>query len=365
MKMQTCLVHPSDGLTEPVVTASHSIPTISEPYHVLIRVLAVALNPTDYRMPAYNPVPGAVLGCDFVGIALEAGPQAATCSPGMRVCGTVHGCNPANPNNGAFAEYLVADARVLLRVPNTWSDLQGAALGGVGWATVALAMEDCLKLTGRPSRPAQPRADGSRVPVMVYGGATATGTMACQILTSSGYDAIATASSASSTLVKGFGATAVFAYTSPTCGEMVQKATSGSLKHVIDCITSPDSVACCFTALARAGARYASLDYALPEWRTRKSVKVDMPLAYTFWGTEVKLRDLYYREADPTKLELAVRWRHEIQMLLDGGQLKCHPVREVPGRWNGIINGLQMLKAGEVRGQKLVVRIAPSAESSP
>lgn len=102
--------------------------------------------------------------------------------PGTRLCGPVHGCNPANPDNGAFTEYPAADARVLLRVPAVWSDVEVAALGGVGWATVALAMEDCLKLAGRPSAPAQSRADGSRIPVLVYGGATATGTMACQIL---------------------------------------------------------------------------------------------------------------------------------------------------------------------------------------
>lgn len=158
------------------------MPVLTEPFDVLIRVLAVALNPTDYRMPAYHPTPGAILGCDFVGTVVEAGPLADECPPGTRLCGPVHGCNPANPDNGAFAEYLIADSRVLLRVPATWSDVEAAALGGVGWATVALAMEDCLKLAGRPSAPAQLRADGSRIPVLVYGGATATGTMACQIL---------------------------------------------------------------------------------------------------------------------------------------------------------------------------------------
>ncbi|KAG6003603.1 putative secondary metabolism biosynthetic enzyme, partial [Claviceps maximensis] len=360
-QMQTCLVQPTEGQDEPMIKKNHPMPTISEPFQVLIRVLAVALNPSDFRMPSYHPVPGAVLGCDFVGTVLEAGCEAVAWAPGTRLCGAIHGSNPADPSNGAFAEYLVADARLLLRVPDTWSDLEGAALGGAGWATVALAMENSLKLTGCPSSPAPPRTDGSRVPVLVYGGATATGTMACQILTKSGYNAIAIASSASSTLVKEFGATSVFAYTSPTWAETVRKATDGSLKHVIDCITSPETISCCFTTLARAGARYASLDYAPPEWRTRKSVNVDMPLAYAIWGKEIKLRDLYYRKADPTKLELGIRWRHEIQMLLDKGQIKCHPVREVLGRWNGIIQGLNMLKAKQVRGQKLVVRIAGTA----
>ncbi|TQV95680.1 alcohol dehydrogenase GroES-like domain-containing protein [Cordyceps javanica] len=357
-QLQTCLVHPTaDGETRPVVSTNRPVPAVTEPHHVLVRVSAVALNPTDYRMPAYNPVPGAVLGCDFMGTVVETGTGVADLPPGTRLCGPVHGCNAGDAANGAFAEYLVADARVLVRVPDAWSDLQGAALGGVGWATVALAMQDCLGLTGRPSNPAPPREDGSRTPVLVYGGATATGTMACQLLHQSGYDAIATASNASAALVKEYGAAATYPYTLPTCGETINEATKGTLKHAIDCITSPDSVRCCFTALKRAGARYASLDHALPEWRTRKSVKVDMPLAYALWGKEVKIRDVYHREADPAKLELAMAWRAEVQKLVDDGTLQCHPVQEVPGKWEGIIKGLDMLKAGNVRGKKLVVRI--------
>ncbi|RYP53009.1 hypothetical protein DL768_001912 [Monosporascus sp. mg162] len=96
----------------------------------------------------------------------------------MHVCGPMHGPNPGNPDSGAFAEYLIQDRRLLVRVPDSWSDLEGAALGGVGWATVALAMKDSLQLTGTPSKPASLMPDGTRMPVLVYGGATATGTMA-------------------------------------------------------------------------------------------------------------------------------------------------------------------------------------------
>ena len=177
-----CLVQPPDGKGPPVVSQTQPIPEIQEPYDVLIRVSAVALNPTDYKMAEYHPVPGAIMGCDFTGTVVAAGPKVEDAPPGTRMCGPMHGSNPGNPNSGAFAEYLVQDVRLLVRVPDSWSDLEGAALGGVGWATVALAMEDSLQLTGTPSKPVPLRSDGSRVPILVYGGATATGTMACQIL---------------------------------------------------------------------------------------------------------------------------------------------------------------------------------------
>lgn len=174
---------------------------------------------------------------------------------------------------------------------------------------------------------------------------------------SAGYDPIATASPASSALVKKYGAVRAVPYASPTCGETIKDITKGTLRHVIDCITTPESVGTCFKALGRVGARYASLEYAPDEWRTRKAVRMDMPMTYVVMGQEVKLTGVYHRDADLTKFELGVRWRQEVQTLLDEGRLKCHPVREIPGKWDGIVQGLDMLKTGQVRGQKLVVRI--------
>ena len=185
---QTCLVQAPDGKGGPVI---HSRPIArlreGKPYDVLVRVLAVGLNPHDHKMLEHNPTPGAIMGCDFAGIVVAIGSGVGDLSlniwPGSRVCGTVHGSDPANTDNGAFATFLVADARLLLRVPIGWSDLEAAALGGIGWLTVGLATgDDSLRLPGRPSAPAQPRSDGGKIPVLVYGAATATGTVACQLL---------------------------------------------------------------------------------------------------------------------------------------------------------------------------------------
>ena len=180
---------------------------------------------------------------------------------------------------------------------------------------------------------------------------------------SAGYDPIATCSPTSSALVKKYGAVTTVPYSSPTCGETIRTATKGSIRAALDCITSPESVHCCFTALARAGARYASLEHAPEEWRTRKAVKMDMLMTYVVMGREVKLDGVYHRDADPAKLDLGARWSQEVQKLADQGHLKCHPVREVPGKWQGIIQGLEMLRGGQVRGQKLVVRVGDESRS--
>lgn len=131
------------------------------------------------------------MGCDFSGVVVDVGSAVAeTMKPGTRVCGGVfpygNGDDSEGLRSGAFSQWLVTDARLLLRLPDSWNDTEGAALGGVGWGTVGLALSDpdALGLEGVPSRPVRvgDEKTEAREPVLVYGGATATGTMACQLL---------------------------------------------------------------------------------------------------------------------------------------------------------------------------------------
>lgn len=180
------------------VNRSAPVPKVPSENHVLVRVLAVALNPNDHKMVTHFNMPGSVAGCDFCGVVeAETGgenesnsdssnnnraPPAAAAAQfpaGTRVCGALFPYNPDDPDNGSFAQYCVADARLLVKVPDSWSDLEAASLG-VGWSTISLAFSDpnALNLEGLPTRPTHKSKD----PVLVYGGATASGTLACQML---------------------------------------------------------------------------------------------------------------------------------------------------------------------------------------
>jgi NADPH:quinone reductase-like Zn-dependent oxidoreductase len=168
------------------LAVSHTVPIPplpTPPGHVLVRVLAVALGPNDFKMPAYMPDPGATAGCDYCGVVVATSPadDSHSYKEGDRICGSVFAYNPALPLDGSFAQLAIVDARLALRVPGSWTDAQAAALGGVGWTTAALALwgEGMLALKGRPSRPVTGPASE---PVLVYGGATASGTMASQLL---------------------------------------------------------------------------------------------------------------------------------------------------------------------------------------
>ena len=184
--VQTAIVQTEKGSSTDlplVVNHSAPVPKLQSEHHVLVRVLAVALNPNDHKMVTHLNMPGSITGCDFCGIVAEAGEcgsvAAARFPAGTRVCGALFPYTPDDPDNGSFAQWLVVDARLLVKVPDAWSDLEAASLG-VGWSTLCLAFSDpdALGLEGLPSKPSHQARD----PVLVYGGGTSSGTLACQLL---------------------------------------------------------------------------------------------------------------------------------------------------------------------------------------
>ncbi|KAK2603560.1 hypothetical protein QQS21_004240 [Conoideocrella luteorostrata] len=298
-------------------------------------------------MLTHFPQPGHGAGCDFCGVVVEcAGDADMGPSPGVRVCGTAFPYAPVDDvdsdsdNNshgrmGSFAEFVVVDSRLLLRVPDHWTDLQAAALGGVGWSTVAMAMSssDALALPGLPSKPAETNA-----PVLVYGGGTATGSMAAQLLNLSGYAPICvTQSAASAALAQRYGAVGIARCHKVDLDDCLRavrdlRADGPPLRHAMDCITNQESASLCFAALARTGGRYACLE-AFPEvWRTRRVVKVKEVMGYEMLGRRVELggpRSPYSRDVSEAAMEIRRCWVGEIQSLLDRDLIRAHPVQEI------------------------------------
>ncbi|KAI1407897.1 putative alcohol dehydrogenase [Hypoxylon sp. FL1857] len=364
-QLQTGIIQSKEPFSEvnPIAVAvSHELPlpTLTSPNHVLVRVLSVALNPSDFKMVNYFPQPGTNLpiGCDFCGVVEDASDETALVSfpRGTRVAGTLFPYGTGTC--GSFAEWLVADTSQLLRVPDGLDDLHGAAIGGLCWGTCVVALfgdPEALCLPGSLTQPAN-----KNYPVLVYGAATATGTMACQILRLAGHTPIAVTSAESGPLACSYGAVGSAAYTSPKCAEIARSLVPNGepIRYALDCITTPESVAICFAAIGRAGGRYACLEGFKDEWRTRRAVSVKEVMGFEGFGHEVMLADSAYSREANLKLHSKGRyWASEMQVSLDRGLIKPHPVRELTGKWDGIIQGLGMLQRGEVRGQKLVVRV--------
>jgi NADPH:quinone reductase-like Zn-dependent oxidoreductase len=157
----------------------------------------------------------------------------------------------------------------------------------------------------------------------------------------------------------GFGSIGTASYTSPTCAEDIKKVANGApIKYALDCITDAESAATCFAALARLGSRYACLEAIPDAWIARRSVARKVVMGFEGQNYDVDLgHPVYSRKANPTLHAVAASWASELQPVLDEGRIKTQPIREIPGSFEGIINALEMLQQGDVKGEKLVVSI--------
>lgn len=133
------------------------------------------------------PTKGATVGCDLAGIVEEVGPKVTkSFKTGERVIGFSHGVNAVEKEDGAFAEYAVVKGDLAIKTPDSCTDQEGATLG-VGITTVGQALYQQLELPLPGSGP----YDGF---VMIYGGSTATGTLAVQYAKLSGAKVVVTCS---------------------------------------------------------------------------------------------------------------------------------------------------------------------------
>jgi NADPH:quinone reductase-like Zn-dependent oxidoreductase len=348
---QTAIIQDDNG--GPKLSDGVPLPTLKAGT-IMVKTVAIALNPSDYKMGAAFPTPGALIGMDFSGIVASIHPNTKTdLRIGDPVCGMVAGSNPGDPSNGAFASYIRVRPELLLRVPPDLPMEQAATLG-VGLMTNVMAIWDpsALALTATPESPTE-----KPFPVLVYGGSTATGTLAIQLLRLSGLEPIVTCSPHNFDLVRARGSSGEVDYVRPDVVEEIKKRTDGRLKYAYDCIADPASVAHCYAAIGRTGGRYVSLEMVPEELRTRRAVHARVVLGYEGLGEDVPLSKGYESSADPEKLALATQYFRVFQGLLDEGMLKTHPIQKLEGGLSGVLQGLQLLKSGSVSGRKLVASL--------
>lgn len=130
---------------------------------VLVDVQATAVNRADLSQARgqYPPPPGEseILGLEMAGVIVAAGPLVTGWEVGDRVCALLAG--------GGYAEQVAVYPQMLLKLPDTWSFAQGAAIPEV-WLTafVNLFKEGQLEAGER---------------VLLHAGASGVGTAAIQL----------------------------------------------------------------------------------------------------------------------------------------------------------------------------------------
>jgi NADPH:quinone reductase-like Zn-dependent oxidoreductase len=142
------------GAGKPATVQLVPIPTPG-PDDLLIKVAAAAQNPIDPRHAARQPA-GHTIGEEYAGTVVAVGANVKGFKKGERVAGFTPGGQFTD--RGAFAEYVVADAQIVWRIPQGKS-FEEASTMSVGYVSALLSRRSSLtplspsawKLPSRPS----------------------------------------------------------------------------------------------------------------------------------------------------------------------------------------------------------------------
>ncbi|SPO06433.1 related to toxD gene [Cephalotrichum gorgonifer] len=325
-------------------------PTISAD-EILVKVTAVALNPTDFKHLDIISPPGSILGCDFAGEVVEVGANASkSWKVGDRAAGVVHG--GLYPDRGSFAEYLRTDWDLAWHVPSEVSDADATTFG-VSATTAVLTLNLHLGLPWPGEAPPSPASSGEQI--FIYGGSTSAGLFHIQIAKAAGYTVVTTASPHSHELVKSYGADAVFDYRSPSVAEDIVKEHPG-ISKAVDCYSEGKSTDICGEVLRNKGGKVVTL---LPSTGPKiPGVTYELVMAYTMMGRPFQwlapIGPKY--EAKPDDRKGLARFYASLPGIVNAGTLRPIPVEVSDGGFEDILAGLNRLREKKVSGKKLVVK---------
>lgn len=165
-----------------LIITHHALVPEPAPDQILLKTVTVAVNPVDVKLTGPMASEHATAGSDCAGIVVAIGSDAQAdgrFTIGDRVCAASAPMNPLAPHEGAWAEYVTATADFALKVPDDMP-LDSAAGLGIGMATTGYALFRSLAIPGHPERPVtEPKRP---IFVLVYGGSTASGTLAIQLI---------------------------------------------------------------------------------------------------------------------------------------------------------------------------------------
>ena len=185
---------------------------------VLVQVLAVSLNPVDFKFPEI-PLLGRLMvgspsipGLDYAGKVVATGPNSKKqSSTDLKVGEYVWGRLDGPSQYGTMAEYTVAPRKGCVALPKGISLVDGAAAG-----TVGLTAYQCIV----PKFPAG-QAVGKHI--FINGGSGGTGTYGIQIAKNIGCHVTVTCSSRNRSLCEKLGADVVIDYTKGDVVTQLQK----------------------------------------------------------------------------------------------------------------------------------------------
>jgi NADPH2:quinone reductase len=213
-----------------------------KPGYVLIKVIATSVNPIDYKLrsgkiPPITPDFPAILHGDVAGVIEEVAEGVTKFQKGDEVFGCIGG---VKGESGALAEYVLADARLIAKKPNSLTMAEAAAL-----PLVCLTAWEALfeKITLSPGQK-----------ILIHAGTGGVGHVAIQLAKWAGATVYTTVSSLEKAVIaKSLGAAETIDYKNEAVTDYVNRLTAGKGFDVVFDTVGGDNIDASFLAVAPYG----------------------------------------------------------------------------------------------------------------
>jgi len=337
-----------------VQVKEHPVPTVGDD-DILVKTVAVAQNPTDWKFVDFVQNAGTILGCDWSGYVVATGKNVSSPKIGDHVAGFTQG--GTYTDGGAYAEFVRTPARLAWVVPDgTLSHEEAATLGCALWTAVqALYHPTRLGLVEPPEKINEEHW------IFISGGSTSVGQYAIQLAHLSGYKVVTTASPRNFDLVKSLGADVVFDYRDPELVQKVKATTGDSLKEALDAISVKDSQILSAHVIGPSGGKVVVLTGPSPDAKIRDEVEVMHTLIYTALGRAFTLGGNHRPVSEEDTAHMASFLR-KLPALVKEGKVKPNPIKLWKGGLTAIPDGLQYMREGKVSAEKIVYRVEETSQ---
>jgi NADPH:quinone reductase len=287
-------------------------------------------------------------GDDIAGIVHSVGSNVYEFKPGDRVAAF----HEVGKENGSFAEYAVAPDWTTLHIPANIS-FEGAGTIPVAALTAAIALYDDMRLP-TPYDLDKQTEGAERIPLLIYGVTSAVGAFGAKLARLSGLHPIIGIAGRGGDFASGL-VDYVIDYRQ---GEdalireietiLLKEGLGTKVRHVFDAISEQGSLEVTLRFLDHSGGTVSTV--LPPNLFARDKENFKYPAGVNAYNSAVPL-------VHTTRKDFGFLWSRLLGRLLADGRLEPHPHEIIPGGLNGVLTGLQNLRAGNASAVKYVYRI--------
>ncbi|USP81331.1 hypothetical protein yc1106_08605 [Curvularia clavata] len=318
-------------------------------HEVLVRIRAIALNPIDAKFVDFIAPPGGIAGCDFAGEIEEIGEDAqGAWRIKDRVAGFVQG--GIDKGRGSFAEYIKIEGDLVWKVPDGVS-YEEASTFGIPAATAMQALYLHLDVPWPDTTVVEETLPAA--PIFIYAGSSSVGLFTIQLAKKAGLTVVTTASPHSFDLVKKYGADQVYDYHKPMVAQEIAKAYP-NITRAVDCFSEGKSTEFCAEVMRKNGGKVVTL---LETKTSVPGVEAKMIMSFQLLGRAFAWLPPVGPKypASPKDRDALVRFYTALYKLAN--TIRAPPITMLNGGFAGIFEGLDKLRAKNISGSKLVIKI--------